>query len=292
MLENISHLLISIFFVIQINDVWKGVYGKMSEKNTAEKDPYSRSLGIDQRVMLAIGILNDTIKIQEKNMKLASKRDDDAAFTKACEMEDLCQNVKKMLTGDYYIGERPSDGHVVPRTSNRRKPGYIMYPTYRAWSIADNNWVYGAYFDQGVRDTRTDEYLMVDYEPKIVCNKYDEANRTVTAVAKTVDYASVNRNTGRFIGGKYLFEGDIILSKFESSAMNKADIGVIKYGIFKQQYQENLGFYIYWVDQKCREEMKSGLIRMIDVWNSSGWSVEVIGNVYRNPELVQEVTDL
>ena len=264
----------------------------MSEQNTAEKDPYSRSLGIGQRVMLAIGILNDTIKIQEKNMKLASKRDDDAAFMKAYEMEDLCQNVKKMLTGDYYIGELLSDEHAVPRTSSERKHGDIMYPAYRAWSIADNDWVCGAYFDQAVKDPRTGEYLLVNYEPKIVCNEYDKANRTIKVAVKAVDYASVNRNTGQWIGGRYLFEGDVILSRYKSKAMNKADVGVVKYGIFRQQYQENLGFYIHWVDQKCREEMKSGLISMIDVWKTPGWSVETIGNVYRNPELAQEVTNL
>lgn len=75
--------------------------------------------------------------------------------------------------------------------------------------------------------------------------------------------------------GAEIYEGDIV--KFTWSSGNK-ELGEIKYGLSGAQY-ENIGFYVNWFDQEyLRDEL--------GFWIEK--EIEVIGNIYENPELLKE----
>jgi len=66
---------------------------------------YTSELSLDERVVITIDLLKDTIKCQESKMKIADKRGNDADYIKAYELSSFCEQIKDILDGNYDMTE-------------------------------------------------------------------------------------------------------------------------------------------------------------------------------------------
>lgn len=104
--------------------------------------------------------------------------------------------------------------------------------------------------------------------------EYTDRTSSVHLLTPYGDYQVEEESVGQFTGmkdekGNEIFEGDII--RYKSKDINK--IGKIMYGLYDEEYQVDLGFYIKWIDG---EYLRNDL----GYWLSRG--IEVIGNSYDN----------
>lgn len=95
------------------------------------------------------------------------------------------------------------------------------------------------------------------------------------------EFVRINPETiGQYTGlkdksGKEIYEGDVIKDMQEIDSKYK---GVVKFGERNDSSCNEVGFYIDWI-------VGFGLRRDIGFWNDK---VNVIGNIYDNPELLEE----
>lgn len=73
-----------------------------------------------------------------------------------------------------------------------------------------------------------------------------------------------------------IYEGDIVEYIMEGTR----GIGKIVYGLYDDIFPADLGYYIQWQNQDC---WRNGL----GLWKHRG--IEVIGNIYENPELLEGI---
>lgn len=77
------------------------------------------------------------------------------------------------------------------------------------------------------------------------------------------------------INGTEIYEGDIV----EYVNKGTKGIGKIVYGLYDNEHQTDLGYYIQWLNQ---EYWRNDL----GYWKKKG--IEVRGNIYENPTLLEE----
>lgn len=77
------------------------------------------------------------------------------------------------------------------------------------------------------------------------------------------------------INGTEIYEGDIV----EYVNKGTKGIGKIVYGLYDNEHQTDLGYYIQWLNQ---EYWRNDL----GYWKKEG--IEVRGNIYENPTLLEE----
>lgn len=77
------------------------------------------------------------------------------------------------------------------------------------------------------------------------------------------------------INGTEIYEGDIV----EYVNKGTKGIGKIVYGLYDNEHQTDLGYYIQWLNQ---EYWRNDL----GYWKKKG--IEVRGNIYENSELLEE----
>lgn len=95
-----------------------------------------------------------------------------------------------------------------------------------------------------------------------------------------VDYKTFGQYTGYSDkNNREAFEGDIL------SHCSGLDYGVIRYGEYSSPFSigQDIGFYVEWVSG----EDKNVLRKDLGYWLSAE-TAEIVGNIYDNPELIQE----
>lgn len=145
----------------------------------------------------------------------------------------------------------------------------MIYP-YRGLSIDENSkgqWQYG--------------YLIEDNGKAFIVNEVIEANEQYITIGSwcPVDNESVGRFTGLFDkNGQEIFEGDVI-STYTYNLVIKRD--------------NLLGFYVEYaeyveVDEKRNYFAETVDIEYLDLFAKDfGIAVEVLGNIYQNPGLLE-----
>lgn len=144
---------------------------------------------------------------------------------------------------------------------------------FRAKRVDNGEWVYGSLIvlDRGFYIVDTNHYntISADLHEKLEINALWEDN----------DFKRVSENTiCQFTGlydknGTKIFEGDIVKTKYQTL--------IVKYGFTKIQccgccyrYHDYIGFYFE--NDNC-----------VDMYEEITKEIEVIGNIYDNPELLK-----
>ena len=140
-----------------------------------------------------------------------------------------------------------------------------MIPKFRGLSVESNNeesWKYG--------------YLIEDGREAFIINKVIEANEQYITIGSwdPVRPETVSQSTGLFDkNGQEIFEGDIV-----SDGHTTGDI----------KNHLTLGFYM--IDEKGNENFLSDTVDTEGFDEAKEFmrnSIEIIGNVYQNPELLE-----
>lgn len=140
-----------------------------------------------------------------------------------------------------------------------------MIPKFRGLSIDENSkgkWQYG--------------YLIEDNEQSFIINEVIEANEQYITIGSwcPIDKKTVGQSTGlKDKNGEEIFEGDIITNGQDVMCMKR---------------HNTLGFYL---EQKEKVEFLAGDIELDgfeECAEEVSKMVEIIGNVYENPELLEE----
>lgn len=63
----------------------------------------TKDLSLEERINIVYSVIEDTIKVQSKNMTLAEKREDDLKWLQAYELKSFCEQIKSILNGEYDI---------------------------------------------------------------------------------------------------------------------------------------------------------------------------------------------
>lgn len=111
---------------------------------------------------------------------------------------------------------------------------------------------------------------------------YRKDSDRFTVYTDTVDPETLCQFTGRCDkNGNKIWENDIIKYHFGEI------YALIKYGCyqncFDSQKAEHIGFYVDWADDKCLRKDLGYWINMVDA--------VPVGNIFDNPELLQEESD-
>ena len=97
-----------------------------------------------------------------------------------------------------------------------------------------------------------------------------------------VDPATIGQYTGLTDkNGKKIFEGDIL--KYHEPFVMKA-VGVVCYGENQWSGNKNVGFYMKWFIAELPNILRTDL----GFWCNDR-EVEIVGNIYDNPEFLKEV---
>ena len=60
----------------------------------------TKDLSLEERTNIVYSVIEDTIKVQSKNMTLAEKREDDLKWLQAYELKSFCEQIKSILNGE------------------------------------------------------------------------------------------------------------------------------------------------------------------------------------------------
>ena len=144
---------------------------------------------------------------------------------------------------------------------------------FRGKRVDNGEWVYGLLWKKRPNNSRD-----------IFISFYDDDNDS-TKEERVFDL-TIGQYTGlKDKNGKKIFEGDIVKFQRYVNASTDYDVGVIRFGNYKQFdnfkniKHKHQGFYIEWFKDDIAKNMKK---RSIDYEN-----LEVIGNVHDNPELLE-----
>jgi hypothetical protein len=154
---------------------------------------------------------------------------------------------------------------------------------YRGWSPDLKRFVYGAYYEHcSCAVCFTEEDKPEYHEPKIVFEEMTDWGFSYRTMAADVIRESVGEFTGYVLNGKELYEGDIIkFSVFGDGDEAFSCIGAIRFGEYgdkiRPKDKRHLGFYVDWEKDAC-------LTLELPYW-SDFKNIEIIGNLYQNPEL-------
>lgn len=139
-----------------------------------------------------------------------------------------------------------------------------MIPKYRGLSIDEKSkgeWRYG--------------YLIEDNGQAFIINEVIEANEQYITIGSwcPVDPKTVGQSTGLIDkNGKEIFEGDIISTYTDNLVIQKDNL---------------LGFYVE-VGEKRNYFAETVDIEYLDLFAKDfGVAVEILGNIYENPELLE-----
>lgn len=139
-----------------------------------------------------------------------------------------------------------------------------MIPKFRGLSIDENSkgeWRYG--------------YPIEDNGQAFIINEVIEANEQYITIGSwcPVDPKTVGQSTGLIDkNGKEIFEGDIISTYTDNSVIQKDNL---------------LGFYVE-VGEKRNYFAETVDIEYLDLFAKDfGVAVEILGNIYENPELLE-----
>lgn len=152
---------------------------------------------------------------------------------------------------------------------------------FKAKQIDNGEWIEGYLFDNGF-DGEEKKYfiggLIIEKYNGTACDEWD-----ITGI----DFCEIDPETlCQFTGlydknGNKIWENDIIKYHFEEI------YAPIKYGCyqncFDSQKAEHVGFYVDWSDGECIRKDLGYWINMIDT--------VPVGNIFDNPELLQEESD-
>lgn len=135
---------------------------------------------------------------------------------------------------------------------------------FRAKRIDNGEWVEGFYLP-----IRKRAYIICEAETECVDGENTDLHATEWY---EVDPETICQYTDSIaIGGKRIWENDFV--------ENDGAIGIVKFGKYGNGF--HLGFYINWIN--CPH-----LRNEICFWESN---VRVIGNIFDNPEIAEEITD-
>jgi hypothetical protein len=148
---------------------------------------------------------------------------------------------------------------------------------YRGWSPDLKRFVYGAYYEHcSCAVCFTEEDKPEYHEPKIIFETMIDWGFPYRTMVADVIRESVGEFTGYVLNGKEFYEGDIVLNP------RMCVHGVIRFGEYSDGFHpENthMGFYIIWKNANFRSDL--------GYWIDNG-QIEIIGNLYQNPELWEE----
>ena len=144
---------------------------------------------------------------------------------------------------------------------------------FRGKRIDNGEWITGGIFQQKADGVEDEVVYIIDNSS----NDVDWAHRVIP------------ETVGQFTGvadknGKRVFEGDIF--QYEPHfKTEKAWIGIVKYRNTHDYYRacNDCGFVIEWQDESIMTTREDLLY-----WCGDGKSASVIGNVYDDPELLEE----
>lgn len=149
---------------------------------------------------------------------------------------------------------------------------------YQGKGLDDGKWVEGNLIHRtDYYGDPVDDYFIVEEGPFDYNSYY----------AHEVDHDTVREFTGVWEKNgkksKRIFEGDIVLAVYRNGRGRKANkyIGVVEFGEFQDYVgSKYTGFYIKW-----KHYVRSSLLWWRDSHNTS---LEVIGNKWDNPELLEK----
>lgn len=128
--------------------------------------------------------------------------------------------------------------------------------------------------EDGAELINQDDIYWIDFRNDCasVLDKYNYENNC----QKEISINHIMQSTGfNDKNGVEIYEGDIIEYTDKTSTIR----GQIIYGIYDEDWQTDLGFYIKWYNRK-------NLRNCFKVWQSRG--IKVIGNIYTNSELLEK----
>lgn len=131
--------------------------------------------------------------------------------------------------------------------------------TYKARRSDNGEWIEGSLLNSG------EEYRIAT---SYISN--NDIKDIISVVARLIDPTTISQYTGsKDKNGNPIFENAI----FKESTYNL--IGIIRFGKHEKAY----GFYIEWVSESAKQ-CRTDLL----FWTEEG--IEVIGNIFDNPELI------
>ena len=142
---------------------------------------------------------------------------------------------------------------------------------FRGKDYQTNKWAYGFLFMGKGDDNRDYAFILQDKGLKVGAAREDNAIEFPYDEVHLVDKETICQYTGlKDKNGKKIYEGDIV----------KSISGKIGYVIFLQQ---EMGYVVVWdnCDTRLGHRNRGGGYEY-------GESIEIIGNIYDNPELVKK----
>lgn len=155
---------------------------------------------------------------------------------------------------------------------------------FRGKRVDNGEWVYGYLFDDGYQNPRHVFVggLMIDEYKGTACDKWN---------INGIDFCDVKPNTiCQYTeltdkNGKKIFEGDI-LRGFQYPFCHDGE-----YNYYAEIIFANCSFMTYTRKNpsSCVRGISDGNTELMECWVSEDW--EVIGNIYDNPELLEEESE-
>ena len=152
-------------------------------------------------------------------------------------------------------------------------------------TYAPDGWVYGSLIDCSTEmfiipsNISGEIYKEKDY--KFRANDFE-----FTVTVAQVDDRTIGQYTGALDkNGNKIFEGDILKSLLYPSQNDKGELNYYFEIVWLEDYC-SFGFIIHKNPKSSDNYISDGTIGLFDHFESENW--EVIGNIYDNPELIQE----
>ncbi len=146
---------------------------------------------------------------------------------------------------------------------------------FRGKRIDNDEWVYGYLIVDGI----SDKYYI--FEKGDNCNETDKVGEE--GLLHIFTFEVISETVGQYTGlkdknGKKIYEGDIILYQDWENSYEGGD----------GDYYINKGIVEYNQDNCCFNVTERNTVNIEDVFYVDNEDLEVIGNIYDNPELLEE----